>query len=100
MGYADIGEEEDWGKSTDNAEEHVDEQVTSKKRKDQGAGGGVALLLIQRSIWHTNLNWFVCSCIQPSTTGYTHCHFVMLTFAVVFSFLVFCRPSQQQEEKC
>ena len=42
MGYADIGEEEDWGKSTDTAEERTDEQVTSKKRKDHGSGGSPA----------------------------------------------------------
>ena len=46
MGYADMGEEEDWGKSADKAEEHVDEQVTSKKRKDQATAGENAMLLI------------------------------------------------------
>lgn len=42
MGYADIGEEEDWGKSTDTADRNSNEQVTSKKRKDHGVAGSIA----------------------------------------------------------
>ena len=39
VGYADIGEEEDWGRSDRKATDEADGQATSKKRKDGNAAG-------------------------------------------------------------
>lgn len=50
MGYADVGEEEDWGKPIDKEGTHNDEQVTSKKRKDEGAPGSTAVLALQSHV--------------------------------------------------
>lgn len=70
MGYADMGEEEDWGKSSDKAEEHVDEQVTSKKHKDQGTGGRRALSLwVQQCMAGETQKRLMCSCILHCTNG-------------------------------
>ena len=39
MGYADIGEEEDWGRTDEKAPRDADAHATSKKRKDGSATG-------------------------------------------------------------
>lgn len=39
MGYADIGEEEDWGRTDEKALKEADAHATSKKRKDGSATG-------------------------------------------------------------
>lgn len=45
MGYADIGEEEDWGKSDQKGAREADEHATSKKRKDGSTAGKLADML-------------------------------------------------------
>lgn len=42
MGYADIGEEEDWGRSDQKTANEMDDQLTSKKRKDGSTAGQAA----------------------------------------------------------
>ena len=39
MGYADIGEEEDWGRSDEKAAKVTDDHLTSRKRKDGSTAG-------------------------------------------------------------
>ena len=45
MGYADIGEEEDWGRSDQKGAKETDDHLTSKKRKDGSTAGQAAQLL-------------------------------------------------------
>ena len=42
MGYADIGEEEDWGRSDQKDVKETDDHQTSKKRKDGSTAGQAA----------------------------------------------------------
>lgn len=39
MGYADIGEEEDWGRADQKSPQEADGHATSKKRKDGSTAG-------------------------------------------------------------
>ena len=39
MGYADIGEEEDWGRADQKSPQEADKNATSKKRKDGSTAG-------------------------------------------------------------
>ena len=39
MGYADIGEEEDWGRADEKSSKEADGNATSKKRKDSHTAG-------------------------------------------------------------
>lgn len=39
MGYADIGEEEDWGRADEKSPKEADGNATSKKRKDSSTAG-------------------------------------------------------------
>ena len=45
MGYADIGEEEDWGRADGKTKDEADAQATSKKRKDGSTVGAEAVQL-------------------------------------------------------
>lgn len=44
MGYADIGEEEDWGRSDQTGAQETNDHHTSKKRKDGSTAGQAAQL--------------------------------------------------------
>lgn len=39
MGYADIGEEEDWGRADEKSPKAADGNATSKQRKDSSIAG-------------------------------------------------------------
>ena len=58
MGYADIGEEEDWGRSDQGGKE-TDDQQTSKKRKDGSTAGQAAQYSIE--IWPYLVTGVACS---------------------------------------
>ena len=61
MGYADIGEEEDWGRADGKTENDADAQATSKRRKDGSTAGAEAVQLC--------LSCFTQSAVRGVTCG-------------------------------